>query len=390
METKSPDQQNSTDSPKWLERLQHQAWEIELLISSGAIFSLIQLTNSIHYIFTGNFILFSSFLPTVWAISLRAITAGFILNLILRALWAATAMLNRLYPSGIDISQLHLNEPYLSYSKKFNAVALAIKLDRNATLVFIWSIVFPALLFGLLIPPTIIFAFFGFGDGANLLIQLTLALLLVSFLLFMYLDLFTTGWLRRGGIIPKLYLPVYIFWNTITLGFIWRPVVQTIFTNFKNKWKVFVVLFIGYILLVTTADPHLSFYQIIAAKNNLAETKTIHSFYGDQLSQDEWTETPYIQSQQIKEDYLRIFIPFKEEYTRFQSINQFSDLLSVSVNDSTCSNIRWIEFIPGNGQQGVITYLPIKSIKSGLQKIDIHIGGDNFGAEKFTIPFWRE
>ena len=143
-------------------------------------------------------------------------------------------------------------------------------------------------------------------------------------------------------------------------------------------------------LLVTTADPHLSFYQIIAAKNNLAETKTIHSFYGDQLSQDEWTETPYIQSQQIKEDYLRIFIPFKEEYTRFQSINQFSDLLSVSVNDSNCSNIRWIEFIPGNGQQGVVTYLPIKSIKPGLQKIDIHIGGDNFGAENFTIPFWRE
>jgi len=88
--------------PKWLQNLQDNSWEIELLISGGAVFTLLQFPDIfVNFIRTMRI---TSSIPG-WVIYLilgmgciKILTNGFILHLLLRSFWLAMVCINYIFP----------------------------------------------------------------------------------------------------------------------------------------------------------------------------------------------------------------------------------------------------------------------------------------------------
>ena len=102
--------------PAWLQKIQDNSSELELLISGGAIFALFQLSNLATHFFTelqvnsGLSYLNENLL--VLQIVLKILTIGFILHLILRGYWLSLVCLNYVFPNGIKWEKLQPKKPF--------------------------------------------------------------------------------------------------------------------------------------------------------------------------------------------------------------------------------------------------------------------------------------
>ena len=82
--------------PKWLKQIMENSWELELLISGGAIFSLFQLSgNRVNWIESTNeftFFLNRSAILVIGTLGLELLKIGFITHIILRAIWLSMVL----------------------------------------------------------------------------------------------------------------------------------------------------------------------------------------------------------------------------------------------------------------------------------------------------------
>src|SRR5687767_1705820 len=104
--------QSSTEViPNWLREIEENSWNLELLISGGAIFSLLQLPDLfIEFIFT---LRFTNHLPgtglfiVMGMFGIRLLTVGFILHLLMRAYWLALVCINYANKNGIRLHRIN-------------------------------------------------------------------------------------------------------------------------------------------------------------------------------------------------------------------------------------------------------------------------------------------
>ena len=99
---------NTGKLPKWLEEQQHNSWQIEILIASGIIFFLLKIPEHItsYFLQTAASTAINSSIIIIMVggyIFSRALLIGFVVNLILRAVWLAMLGIN-----GLCQGALHL------------------------------------------------------------------------------------------------------------------------------------------------------------------------------------------------------------------------------------------------------------------------------------------
>ena len=91
--------------PQWLKNVQENSWEIELLISGGAIFALFQLSDIfIDFYNTGRILglgINLHFFLVTGIYALKTLTIGFITHLMFRSFWLALICINYVFPNGI-------------------------------------------------------------------------------------------------------------------------------------------------------------------------------------------------------------------------------------------------------------------------------------------------
>ncbi len=115
-----PSETSSIPKPQWLEALEAQSWQAELLISSVVIFFLIRLPDNFLSFFeylalksgetSIGFILLGGFYTIG---SIYAVIGVFMYHFAIRSLWIALLGLNSVYPDGIKIRSLYgLSENY--------------------------------------------------------------------------------------------------------------------------------------------------------------------------------------------------------------------------------------------------------------------------------------
>ena len=98
--------------PDWLKKIQENSWELELLISGGAIFSLFQLSDSwVHWI--ESLVEFSSFMGyteilLIGTLGIELLKIGFIIHIILRAIPK--------FPEVEHINLFFVLESFISFS----------------------------------------------------------------------------------------------------------------------------------------------------------------------------------------------------------------------------------------------------------------------------------
>lgn len=269
----------------WLEVLQQESWQLELLISGFAIFGLFaarpvinEMTSNIMINGNANiapvFILAMT-LPLAWII----FTSNLIIHVFVRGLWIGAIGLR--YVSGdIDYESLRYNSRFTTYyKKKIGSFDDYIeRLERISSVIFsltflMFFIMLSFLLFVAILAAFAIITGHIFGDvntasggftinfEENKITGIIISIIIMTFLfmgIFVFIDFITFGFFkkRKSRWFSWFYLKVYRFFSFITLSFMWRP----LYLNFLDQkfTKKTLILAFPYSMVLTILLPNMT------------------------------------------------------------------------------------------------------------------------------------
>ena len=270
METNS-NKKTKSEFSKWLEQLQQESWQLELLISGLAIFGIwegksllddfaqnIELNTSEDL--EGYLTIILYFLKISWSI--------FLINLIshvfVRGLWIGAIGLR--YVSGdIDYKVFNYSDRFEKYlERKVGSFDNYIeRLEKFSSVIF--SFTFLLVFFFMSILALILF-FIMIAEISQTLIPgneefIVMPCLLFYLLMFLtvFVDFISFGLLKRikNPTFSKFYLWIYRIAGVLTLSFLYRPL---LFNFIDNKYtKRLVILAIPYIAFVSIIFPSVGF-----------------------------------------------------------------------------------------------------------------------------------
>lgn len=108
----------SKDIPGWLKMLQDNSWELEIIISGGAIFSLFELsgltTDFFYTLAYTNHFVGRNILFMFCMLAIKGLTLGFFLHIVLRSFWVSLISLSSMYRNADSSKKIKLAEPFKS------------------------------------------------------------------------------------------------------------------------------------------------------------------------------------------------------------------------------------------------------------------------------------
>ena len=391
------DEEIKKDTPKWLQHLQENSWEAEILISGGAIFSLFQLVDWVTALViqmkdvrglegTNEIFVFSH-------LAINGLIIGFISHLVLRSLWIALVCLRYAYPDGIAIQKLKIQPGYLPNARSADLTGQILKLDHLSGLIFFSSISFVLIIAGIIL--NAVFSFFilqASGEGP-------FNVFIVLFLLFEF-DFLTQGVImRRWSVISAVYKPVYLFFNFTALAFIFRPWLQVLFTNMK-QWKLYIagIIFVASSLGLTmlTVSGPLRLRSVLDARKFEAYTDTTtlwtENFYENKNKEGNRISFASIQNDLVEDQFLIVFVPYTirhDELIIKAKAGDFKSIVSLKLDGKPVLT-GWVN---GNhfssNQFGITTHIPIADIGSGKHLLTVDIRNADWPFP-LRIPFWKQ
>jgi hypothetical protein len=403
--------------PKWLKELQENSWELELLISGGAIFTLFQVSDVwINWLENMNII---SFLPgrpfflLLGTLGLETLKLGFILHLILRAFWLSMVCINYVFPSGINKEKIKWKKPFrINIEEKEDLQSPIIFVDRLCGIVMYLSIISTFLLSGIIFTIFITISapmILGFNTGIFGVV------LLFAFVAYLF-DLVFGGILRKIPYLSHLTFPFFTLYDYLTFRKIYQKSALLFYTNI-SKWKFAMSALVFFTIALTFS--YLNTYKIMHWPNIFDqreyryqmtdnEIELIYSHYKDEIPEGKFP-TIHIQSKIIKENYLELFIQYRIMFDELvellpeKSEEKFlTDIFEISINDSVYSNIEWFRtFNKTTTNTGITAIIPIEDLKDGKHIIKLSCS-DKIKAKSseilffelkcrnIYIPFWKD
>jgi hypothetical protein len=335
----------------WLEKLQQESWQLELLISGLALFGiyesqdlLIELKMYANSNSEGLARVTQSFFIGIFAIGWKIFFINLLIHVILRGLWIGAIGL-RYVSQDIDYDALKYSEYFTeSLRRRVGGFDDFIeKLEKICSVLFAYTFLLFLLFFS--------FAFFIFqiivisdiiNNAQNFnAIPLSLAVALYLFIGFIvFIDFITLGLFKKVNdrTINKIYNAIFTFYGWTTLTFLYRPLLYNFLDN-KYTRRLF-YLSIPYILVIMFAsnmfsNNNFAFYP--PAINAQQFGNTINRMNYEDLRNEYLTEVEssvskrrqvipsiIINKYQNDEDYLSIFL--KMDASDYKLIQKNSDI----------------------------------------------------------------
>ncbi len=316
----------------WLEKLQRESWNLELLVSGFSIFLLIQASEgmlwvldyvNLHIALSGNMEgVMRTFIITLILAS-WVLTFNLIVHVFLRGFWIGTVGL-RSVQGSIDLDKLGYSE-YFTKKLKTRVPSLDNMLERLDTLssvifAFTFLVVFMMFSMFLFFSALSLFTYvFIFGLSELISSESDLGIMLfnvvkisVLFSLFLgliyFIDTLSLGFFKRYNWISKIYFPIYRVIGVITMAGIYRSIYYSLINRFsKNKIR----LALGVYLIMFFLIPFFKFDQYIFYPDNSSEFEISSNVYDDMRKEDKYIRTASIPSQFVKGDLLPLFIRYQ-------------------------------------------------------------------------------
>ncbi len=279
---------------KWLDKLQEESWNLELIISGFSIFGLFKakaFLNTKSLLFDANDYLDDSLMA--WIMILFMIVYAFVIisivflliHVFLRGLWIGAIGIR--YVSGeIDYNKLNYNTSVTNYLKRKlgNFDNYILKLEKASSLIFGYTFLLILVLFSVFLYFLFIWAIINISH--RLLINTSISRitgwvissLAIVFAAVIVVDFFTGGLFKK--IKNKLFSRCYIFCNKvitwITLSFLWKPLYFNLIDRDKTKWLIYFVIPIVLLLLTVAPDTY-NAYSIFPNNFDSERTATFKS-----------------------------------------------------------------------------------------------------------------
>ena len=367
--------------PSWLKQIMENSWELELLISGGAIFSLFQLSGNwvqwFESIVEFTVIPGQVIILIIGTLGLELLKIGFITHIVFRAFWLAMVCANYVYPTGIKKEKIKWKKPFRIYAEDEEDLQQPIiKLDRYCGIVIYLSITSSIFLLGIiatifllisvpsLLDPSLAYGFY---------IQF-----IVLFILLFILDLFTSGLLRK---IPYFSYLIYPFFSILDILTFRKFIQKSAFLFFTNipKLKFFsltaVMLSIGLVLSYLNTYKEMHWPNVFDKREykwqltNKDGLSTSPAYYRNEAI-NRYRGNPSIQSKIVHDNFLDLFIPYNVSYDAFmEGIDKkkedrlFSDLPSISLNNVRLDSLQWHESWR-DSENGIARHIGIESFIS--------------------------
>lgn len=308
-------------------------WELELLISGAVVFSLLQLPSALDAWVerleprqAGTALGALIFLYAYLKLILYTLIGSFLLHLCVRAYWVGMIGLESVFPRGVDWERSQAGpvgrEVYRERVPPLQA--LIDRSDRFASVIFgfaflvvflfLVSIVYGGVLW--LAALGLSRLFFG-GERAGVVLRVLLALLVLPGLVLGLVDRRFSERLDPAGR-PRRVLRALLAVNYRVQGAgLFAPTLLTLFTNIPRRliYPVFFAMLYAPLGLFMVKDVMIGRDQLRAdAYDYLPEEPgrfgVESGFYEDKHSAGEVYRLPSIQSDVVREPYVRLFLPF--------------------------------------------------------------------------------
>jgi len=438
---------------KWLDHLQQESWQLELIVSGFAIFLLLGAVNKldewdfIAEINAANLGQQGSFLQIgymILAAAMLFLLINLLLHVLLRGVWISAIGLR--YVSGdINYFALRLAPRFEKFLRRrigsFDDYIL--RLENICSVVFAFTFLIVFMLVGL----ALFFALFltlnlylktklteWLGEGLAQAIIAPVILLFVFSSLLYFIDFVTLGWLKRVRWFSVLYYPIYRLFSFITLAPLYRPLYYNLVDNKFGRRVGF--LLVPYVITIVflfsfNIESHVWF------PDEPGKAGFPKDSYDDLREDNIRIDKGSIPSKFVKNGFLEIFIQYRPLFddavltlvcpnfkplkeTGFGSSLVFdvngsyeaprldapdtalicmSKLYEIRVDDSVFQQpaFRFYEH-PNNGERGLLTILDLAGMERGphhlqVKKLRINEVDDRdtlLMQDHFSIPFWKE
>ncbi|WP_178984653.1 hypothetical protein [Winogradskyella helgolandensis] len=301
---------------KLLNRLQEDSWQLELLISGFAIFGLFYglefvAKNMLIAQFENNKVFVKLYIIVHFA--LQILIFNLILHVLLRGLWIGSLGLRYVF-GDIDFEKLNYYELFTTHLKKrigsFDTYIS--KLENICSVIFAITFLLVFYSFSFFIITFILIGFnFPIPDWMIIIMRVLFGIFSLGAIL-TFVDFITQGFLKKKKWIAKLYFPFYLVFSTLTLSFLYRPLIYNLLDN-KYGRRINYLLIPFYLLIYVVF--HLQYQKsnfITYSTTKIANENIINGRnYEDVIAKYDniFIGEFAIQSKVISEPYLKIFVP---------------------------------------------------------------------------------
>ena len=342
---------------EWLENLQRESWNLELLVSGFSIFLLTKtyglFTDAIQYVNLHVDLnqnvegLLRSLLLTFLLVS-TVLTFNLIIHVIVRGFWIGAIGL-RSVQQNIDFEKLGYSD-FFTKKLKEKVPTLDRMLERLDTLAsvifsFTFLIAFMFFSFFLFFAATTLFSYifiFIFQDWVESetvrfwMIKMMQVILVTSLAcaVIYFIDTLSLGFLKKYKRLSKIYYPIYAFMGWLTMAGIYRSIYYSLISRFsKNKIR----LALGCYLFLIFLFPFQKFDQYLFYPDNSDSLEISSRAYDDTRAKDVFISVASIPSKIIQDDFLPLFVRYNVEHNRV--LKRLHKDLDFSKNDGWNSGI---------------------------------------------------
>ena len=319
---------------QWFDKLRLNSWEVEILIVGFVLVMLFNIPDLLNLEITktsislspqdtGDFIIWVTRLTALFILKsiIYILIVSFSIYLSLRGFWVGVIGLSSVYPKGINLKKLNFNTIFDKQVSQHNFNDFAIKIDNICSSIFSFSflISFSIVSLCLFFIEFVFLSSFFYNVIENSLVGDVITLIFGVFGVLFFIDYFLFGILKKIKWKPFGYFFNIIdkFYKHITFIFIYDTLYYAFISNVKRR--IVFLLMVGFIILSTTFES-LELNKPIYFPN-LESSKNIMKFrnYEDKFKQKDYYDehlyprSPFIQSDVITENYLKLHIPYHPE-----------------------------------------------------------------------------
>ncbi len=390
---------SQSEKKNWLERLQRESWELELLISGFVLILLLQLPAQITSLWLDFKLSFSLSLTTFRVFFFAALFYSFklvsfvlifhlSLHILSRGFWIGLIGLSSVYPDGYNIDSLDYNSKIKDKIKKRvpQLKELILKIDDFISINFSFTFLILCLCLGMIsvIVVTVfpIFVIFQLEIYENILVNIIFNLWLIYFvigLLLTFVDFISAGFLKKGRF-GVFYFNVFNrFFRKISLSFIYETLYYTFISRLKKRFLslIFMAYILGLIFLPILLTPKDSIF-----KSDNKNTYFINANHYEDVNGKARLKKITIPSLMINKNYLEVFIGASGLLGNWNEIHNDLDaskLLSllrdqkqIYIDDSIYVDYEaYLTKHPENKERGILILLDISKLSIGKHVLKV-------------------
>ncbi len=430
---------------QWLEVLQQESWQLELLVSGFAIFLLIGTYDSLIDLGrharllavdspTYTALLFPyGILLAVWF----ALVFNLVIHVLFRGLWISTIGL-RYVSDDIDFEYFRFSRPFDRFLRRrigsFDEYIERLEKICSIIFAFTFLIIFIIISLGLFIGLVALLKFgLNHWELNNGIISNILNWGILITCLLYFIDFVSLGRIKRIKWLSVVYYPIYRFYGFITLAFLYRPMYYNLIDNRFGRW-------VGFLLV-----PYIITAMFLASLNVVThgyfptsrtqKTSLSTSSYDDLRDQKTRTNAASIPSKYLENGFLELFLPYnpnsddksiqalcpgltpaKNTGIKIQGIISFNNINNwksdadsllncmsaihqLYINDSLMPSQKFHFYEhPNRNNVGLLTVIDVNFLTRGEHTLTVKTALPDFVDDRDTIilqetayiPFWKE